>query len=105
MFIFLRLKNLSFGEKTFKNKKTGIISDTGKKYISSTTVTKSQSSSPNQLFTMLVGGKGFSAGSQAFMLGDGRSSDAIGATMNCRLWPTVSAAALPLSRAAGGEPV
>jgi len=44
---------------------------------------------------MLVGGTGFSAGSQAFMLGDGRSSDAIGATMNCRLWPTVSAAALP----------
>jgi len=38
-------------------------------------------------YETMVGGTGFSAGSQAFMLGDGRS-----------------AAALPISRAAGGEP-
>jgi len=31
VFVLVKLKNLCFGEKTFKNKKTGIITDTGKK--------------------------------------------------------------------------
>ncbi|MDO9390445.1 MAG: hypothetical protein Q7U71_01580 [bacterium] len=35
------------------------------------------------------------AGSTSYQQSDGESSDAIGANINCQLWPTVSAAALP----------